>query len=82
MQKHQETHARERVADGLVDGFINYLRAERDASPLTLRNYSAEIEAYRAWLEEKTKAALDWTKIVDRRGSRPAASQSMSISRV
>jgi len=63
VQEHQETRARERVADGLVDGFISYLRAERDASPLTLRNYSAEIEAYRAWLEEKTKAAIAWAKI-------------------
>ncbi|MEI6085559.1 MAG: site-specific tyrosine recombinase/integron integrase [Verrucomicrobiota bacterium] len=55
MQKSQET--RTGVADGLIDGFIDYLRAERDASPLTLRNYSAELLAFQSW---KTIA---WTTV-------------------
>ena len=55
--------ARERVADALAEGFLNYLRAERDASPLTLRNYAAEIEAYRAWHDDKTKTPVDWPRV-------------------
>ena len=63
MQEPQENRRRERVADALVDGFINYLRVERDASPLTLRNYAAEIEAYRAWHDAKTKTPVDWPHV-------------------
>ena len=61
MQKSQKN--RERLADALADGFLTYLRIERNASPLTLRNYAAEIEAYRAWHDGKTKAPVDWTRI-------------------
>jgi len=39
------------AADPLVEQFLNYLRVERDASPLTLRNYSADIQAFRIWFE-------------------------------
>ena len=63
MQAHEKTGAGERVADALVDGFMAYLRAERDASPLTLRNYFAELEAFRAWHTEKTKGTYEWTRL-------------------
>jgi integrase/recombinase XerC len=43
VQKHQEDR------DELVEGFLTYLRAERDASPLTLRNYRGELAAFEAW---------------------------------
>ena len=56
-------NTRERAADAAADGFLNYLRAERDASPLTLRNYAAEIEAYRAWHDAKTKTPVDWPQV-------------------
>ena len=61
MQKSQKN--RERLADALADGFLNYLRIERNASSLTLRNYAAEIEAYRAWHDGKTKTPVDWTRV-------------------
>ena len=70
MQKPQENRpalsgasSRERVADALADGFLNYLRAERDASPLTLRNYAAEIAAYRDWHDDKLKTPVDWLRV-------------------
>ena len=62
MQEPQETRTRERVADALAEGFLNYLRGERDASPLTLRNYATAIEAYRVWHDAKTKTPLDWLR--------------------
>ena len=51
------------MTDALVEQFLNYLRVERDASPLTLRNYSADIRAFRVWFEEKFKLTPDWTRI-------------------
>jgi integrase/recombinase XerC len=63
VQEHEKTGAGERVADALVDGFMAYLRAERDASALTLRNYFAELEAFRSWYVGKNKAACDWTRL-------------------
>ena len=51
------------MTDALVEQFLNYLRAERDASPLTLRNYSADIHAFRVWFEEKFKHPPDWARI-------------------
>lgn len=44
-----QEHPKDTGSDGLIDGFIDYLRAERDASPLTLRNYSAELIAFQTW---------------------------------
>jgi len=55
VQKHQK----DRASDDLVDGFLDYLRAERDASPLTLRNYGADLAAFRTWLAGKS----DWTHV-------------------
>jgi integrase/recombinase XerC len=64
VQKHQKTGpGRRRLTDALVEQFLNYLRAERDASPLTIRNYSADIEQFCAWFEEKFKQACDWTRL-------------------
>jgi integrase/recombinase XerC len=63
VQEHQKTLARRDVTDALAEQFFNYLRAERDASALTLRNYSADINAFRTWFEERFKQAPDWTRI-------------------
>lgn len=63
MQEHQETGARERVADPLAEAFLNYLRIERDASPRTLGNYGAEIAAFRDWYAEKLKQPCDWARL-------------------
>ncbi len=38
-------------------GFLDYLRAERDASPLTIRNYGAELAAFQTWKK------VDWTAV-------------------
>jgi integrase/recombinase XerC len=46
-----------------VTAFLDYLRVERDASPLTIRNYGADIAAFRAWFEEKWKQRCDWTSL-------------------
>ena len=51
------------VADPLVEQFLNYLRAERDASLLTLRNYGADINAFRVWFAGKFKHPPDWDRI-------------------
>jgi integrase/recombinase XerC len=52
-----QTHQKDRAGDELVAGFLDYLRAERDASPLTIRNYGAALAAFQAW--RKT----DWTRV-------------------
>ena len=48
------------MTDALVEQFTNYLRAERDASPLTVRNYAADLHAFRAWFEQKYRRSCDW----------------------
>ncbi len=63
MQEHQKTGAGGGVADSLVDEFLGYLHAERDASPLTIRNYSADIAAFAVWFEEKYKQACAWVPV-------------------
>jgi integrase/recombinase XerC len=60
VQESQKIGASRRVADSLTTGFLDYLRAERDASVLTIRNYSADIMAFAAWFEEKYKQKCDW----------------------
>lgn len=49
--------------DPLVAEFLTYLRAERDASPLTIRNYGTDIAAFRSWHEEKSKQPCDWERV-------------------
>jgi integrase/recombinase XerC len=51
------------VADPLVEQFLNYLHAERDASPMTVRNYSADIHVFRVWFAGKFKGPPDWPRI-------------------
>ncbi len=63
MQEHQKTGTGSGVTDPLVDGFLNYLRAERDASALTIRNYGANLAAFRAWYREKFKRDCDWPAV-------------------
>lgn len=59
MQEHQKTGAR----DDLVAGFLDYQRVERDASALTVRNYGADIAAFRSWFEAKFKSRCDWARL-------------------
>ncbi len=47
----------------MVDEFLTHLHVERNASPLTIRNYSADIAGFAAWFSEKTKGRCDWTRI-------------------
>jgi integrase/recombinase XerC len=63
VQEHQKTGAGGGVADSLVDGFLGHLHAERDASPLTIRNYSADIAAFGTWFEEKYKQPCAWVPV-------------------
>jgi tyrosine recombinase XerC len=66
VQEHQKTSASVRggrVADTLVKDFLDYLRAERDASLLTIRNYSASVAEFAAWFEQKYKQKCDWLRV-------------------
>ena len=47
----------------MTAGFLDYLRAERDASVLTIRNYSADIAAFAVWFEQKYKQKCDWRRV-------------------
>ena len=51
------------MTDTLVEQFTNYLRVERDASPLTIRNYAADLQAFRAWTGEKFHRPCDWSSV-------------------
>ena len=51
------------MTDPLVEEFLNYLRAERDASPLTIRNYAADIAAFGVWFAQKQKRPCVWTHV-------------------
>jgi integrase/recombinase XerC len=63
VQEHQKTGASRGVTDSLVDGFLGYLHAERDASPLTIRNYSADIAAFAVWFEGKYQQPCSWVRV-------------------
>jgi tyrosine recombinase XerC len=64
VQEHQKNReAKSATPDPLVVEFLTYLRAERDASALTVRNYGAELDAFRAWHEGRTKSKCDWGRI-------------------
>jgi integrase/recombinase XerC len=64
VQEHQKTGASVgRVTDALTEEFLNYLRIERDASTLTLRNYSADIAAFAVWFGEKYQQECDWRRV-------------------
>jgi integrase/recombinase XerC len=63
VQEHQKTGASNRVMDPLVEEFLNYLRAERNASPLTIRNYAADIAAFSVWFGQKYKQQCDWMHV-------------------
>jgi tyrosine recombinase XerC len=63
VQDHQENRTGKDVADPLVGEFLSYLQAERDASPLTVRNYGAELAAFAVWLLERTKQKCNWTRL-------------------
>jgi integrase/recombinase XerC len=63
VQEHQKTGGRSRVADKLTAEFLNALRVERDASPLTIRNYSADIAAFADWFEQKCQQKCNWLQV-------------------
>ena len=63
MQEHQKTDRRSRVADKLAAEFLNALRVERDASPLTIRNYSGDIAAFADWFEQKYQQKCNWLQV-------------------
>jgi integrase/recombinase XerC len=55
--------ARPPKADPLVAAFLTYLGVERNASPLTIRNYAADIGAFRSWFGQKHNRPCDWVHI-------------------
>lgn len=46
-----------------VAGFLRYLEVERNASPLTLRNYARELRFFREWLLAELKPAPEWRQL-------------------
>jgi integrase/recombinase XerC len=63
VQEHQKTGGCSRVADKLTAEFLNGLRVERDASPLTIRNYSADTAAFADWFEQKFGQKCNWLHV-------------------
>jgi len=64
VQEHQENHGTQSAGtDALVAEFLTYLRGERDASSLTVRNYGAALNAFRAWFEGRMKHKCDWARL-------------------
>lgn len=46
-----------------MDAFLEYLRTQRNASSLTIRNYGAELGAFATWWEQQTARPLDWNRV-------------------
>jgi tyrosine recombinase XerC len=46
-----------------VQRFLKYLEIERNASPLTLRNYATELRMFREWLLSEIKPPPDWSQL-------------------
>lgn len=51
------------MTDRLADAFLQYLRAERNASALTIRNYGADLAAFRAWYRDKFQRPCVWLTV-------------------
>jgi len=47
-----------------VDAFIDYLKAGRDASPYTQRNYRSALVEFEAWHRDHLGRPVDWRKVV------------------
>jgi integrase/recombinase XerC len=63
VQEHQKVGCGRRVIDPLGEQFLAHLRGERDASVLTIRNYTAGLTEFSAWFAEKFQQACDWSKL-------------------
>ncbi|MCX7914916.1 MAG: tyrosine recombinase XerC [Verrucomicrobiae bacterium] len=50
-------------AEALVDEFLEYLRTQRNASELTIRNYGAELGAFATWWEQQAGRAVNWGQV-------------------
>lgn len=46
-----------------VERFLKYLEAERNASPLTIRNYATELRFFREWLLAEIKPTPRWSQL-------------------
>lgn len=60
MQEHQKSDG---VADALADAFLEYLRTERNASALTIRNYGADLGEFATWFRERTGTECRWVAL-------------------
>jgi len=60
VQDHQKSDG---LADARVDAFLEYLRTERNASALTLRNYGADLAGFATWFRDRTGRECDWVSV-------------------
>lgn len=60
MQDHQKSDG---LADARADAFLEYLRTERNASALTLRNYGADLAGFATWFRDRTGRECDWASV-------------------
>lgn len=59
----QELGAPPRVADEWIDRFVQHLTTDRNASPHTVRNYTAALHEFFGWHERDRGAAPDWPRL-------------------
>ncbi|MCX8092014.1 MAG: tyrosine recombinase XerC [Verrucomicrobiae bacterium] len=62
----EHTHnpqAVEPAADPWVSAFLQHLRADRNASELTVRNYADALKAFRRWFQEHAKRPCEWARL-------------------
>jgi len=51
------------MPENLVDAYINYLKAERNASRYTQRNYRSALLEFETWHREHLGKPADWTRL-------------------
>ena len=47
----------------MVDKFLRYLQVEKNTSPLTVKNYAADISLFSNFLAERLGKDFQWQKI-------------------
>lgn len=51
------------VADTWIDRFVQHLTTDRNASPYTVRNYTAALHEFFRWFEHERRTPPDWARL-------------------